>query len=114
MRTFCDAGTPSFNPIDYDANRLKLEQEAPPPPAIKPPAKAEPPKPPTSPEVPKTEAPVPACPTRAQELKDPVGKIVEGNKKSLDTKQSGKNVSQYLRNFLFPTRLFRIYRQQVW
>ena len=36
VRTFCDAGTPSFNPIDYDPNRLKLEQEAPPPPAIKP------------------------------------------------------------------------------
>ena len=34
--------------------------------------------------------------------------------KLLHTKRSGKNVSQYLRHFLFPTRLFRIYHQQVW
>ena len=33
--TLCDAGTPSYSPIDYDANKIKLEQEPPPPPAYK-------------------------------------------------------------------------------
>ena len=33
--TLCDAGTPSYYPIDYDANKIKLEQEPPKPPAYK-------------------------------------------------------------------------------
>ena len=37
VRTFCDAGTPSFNPIDYDANRLVIESTEPPLPKISPP-----------------------------------------------------------------------------
>ena len=105
VRTFCDAGTPSFTPIDYDANRLKLEQEAPPPPAIRPPAKAEPPKPPTSPEVPKTEAPIPACPTRAQELKDPVGKIVEGNRKIVRYETVGKECLPVFEKLSIPDQI---------
>ena len=104
IMTLCDAGTPSFSPLDYDTNKLDLEQEPPPPPAYKPPQKPDAPAPPASPKPPKTEAPMPECPSRAQELKNPVGKIVEGNKKLLHTKRSGKNVSQYLRHFLFPTR----------
>jgi len=27
VRIFCDAGTPSFNPIDYDPHRLKITTE---------------------------------------------------------------------------------------
>ena len=105
VRTFCDAGTPSFSPIDYDANRLKLEQEAPPPPAIRPPKKAEPPKPPASPEVPKTEAPLPECPSRAQELKDPVGKIVEGNKKIVAYETVGKECLPVFEKLSIPDQI---------
>ncbi len=105
VRTFCDAGTPSFNPIDYDANRLKLEQEAPPPPAIRPPKKAEPPKPPASPEVPKTEAPIPECPSRAQELKDPVGKIVEGNRKIVRYETVGKECLPVFEKLSIPDQI---------
>ena len=105
VRTFCDAGTPSFSPIEYDANKLKLEQEAPPPPAIKPPKKAEPPKPPASPEVPKTEAPIPECPSRAQELKDPVGKIVEGNKKIVAYETVGKECLPVFEKLSIPDQI---------
>ena len=105
VRTFCDAGTPSFNPIDYDPNRLKLEQEAPPPPAIKPPKRAEPPKPPASPEVPKTEAPIPECPSRAQELKDPVGKIVEGNRKIVRYETVGKECLPVFEKLSIPDQI---------
>ena len=104
VRTFCDAGTPSFNPIDYDANRLKLEQEAPPPPAIRPPAKAKAPQAP-SPEVPKTEAPIPECPTRAQELKDPVGKIVEGNRKIVRYETVGKECLPVFEKLSIPDQI---------
>ncbi len=44
IMTLCDAGTPSFRPIDYDASRLDLEQEPPEPPAYKPPPKPEAPE----------------------------------------------------------------------
>ena len=30
--TYCDAGVPSFNPLDYDANKLDFEYETPVPP----------------------------------------------------------------------------------
>ena len=36
----CDAGTPSFDPLNYDPNRLEIKQKAPPPPPVKPPDKA--------------------------------------------------------------------------
>ena len=69
---YCDAGMPSFSAIDYDTNKLQYETKAPDPPPIAPP-KPEAPESPESPAVPKTEAPIPECPTRAQQLKDPLG-----------------------------------------
>ena len=88
--TLCDAGTPSFSPIDYDATKLDLEQDPPPPPAYKAPPKPEPPETKT-PEVPKTpEAEIPQCPSRAQELKNPIGKVLEGNKKITGYELVGK------------------------
>ena len=87
--TLCDAGTPSFRPIDYDASRLDLEQEPPKPPAYKPPPKPETPEAP-APKAPKTKEEMVECPTRAQQLKDPVGKILESNKKITDYKMVGK------------------------
>ena len=87
--TLCDAGTPSYYPIQYDPNRLEITTKAPPPPAYKAPDAPEAPEAP-APQVPKTEAPMPECPSRAQQLKDPVGKIVEGNKKLVAYEMVGK------------------------
>ena len=102
--TLCDAGTPSFSPIDYDTNKIKLEQEPPKPPAYKAPPKPEPPKTKT-PAVPKTEAPMPECPSRAQELKDPIGKIVEGNKKLVRYELVGKECLPVFDNLSIPDQI---------
>jgi hypothetical protein len=74
VRIFCDAGTPSFDPIDYNAEDLDFEtnQKIPP---------VQAPEPPTTPE---TNAPkIPKCPTEAQELKEPVGTLVDGGTKKI-------------------------------
>ena len=91
VMTLCDAGTPSFYPIDYDRNKLEYtnNQEAPKPPPIKAPEAPEP-KAPATPQVPKSTAPKPECPTREQQLKNPVGKILEGNKKITGYEMVGK------------------------
>ena len=89
VQVFCDAGTPSFYPIDYDPNKLEMTTEAPPPPPMKPPekkddtktdTKAPPPPPPAKAE----------CPTREQQLKNPVGKVLENNKKIVRYETVGK------------------------
>ena len=67
VMTLCDAGTPSYSPLQWDSNQLELKQEPPPPPPVKPPDKPEPPNAPTTPTIPKTEASMPSCPSRAQE-----------------------------------------------
>ena len=88
VQVFCDAGTPSYNPIDYDPRRLTITTESPPPPPYKPPDT----KPPETPKS-KTDTPPPPpaeCPSRAQELKNPVGKILEGNKKIIRYETVGK------------------------
>ena len=102
--TLCDAGTPSYYPIDYDANKIKLEQEPPPPPAYKAPPKPEPPET-NTPAVPKTEAPMPECPSRAQQLKDPVGKIVEGNKKLVAYEMVGKECLPVFEDLSIPDQI---------
>lgn len=91
IMTLCDAGTPYYTAIDYDRNKIVLEQEPPKPPAYKPPEKPEPPETKTPP-VPKTPQiePFSTCPTRAQELKNPIGKILEGNKKITGYELVGK------------------------
>ena len=103
--TLCDAGTPSFTPIDYDANKIKLEQEPPKPPVYKAPAKPEAPEAPAAPAVPKTEEPIPECPTRAQQLKDPVGKIVEGNKKIVAYETVGKECLPVFEKLSIPDQI---------
>jgi len=102
--TLCDAGTPSYYPIDYDANKLEITTEAPPPPAYKPPEAPAAPEAP-APEVPKTEAPMPECPTRAQQLKDPVGKIVEGNKKLVAYEMVGKECLPVFEELSIPDQI---------
>ena len=106
VMTLCDAGTPSFSPIDYDANKLDITQEAPPPPAYKPPPEPEAPKAETpQPKVPKTDTPLPECPTRAQQLKDPVGKIVEGNRKIVAYEQVGKECLPVFETLSIPDQI---------
>ena len=106
VMTLCDAGTPSFVAIDYDTNKIKLEQEPPKPPAYKAPPKPEPPET-KSPAVPKTEAPMPECPSRAQELKDPVGKIVEGNKKLVAYEMVGKECLPVFETLSIPDQVLQ-------
>ena len=102
--TLCDAGTPYYTAIDYDANKIKLEQEPPPPPAYKAPPAPEAPETKT-PAVPKTEAPMPECPSRAQQLKDPVGKIVEGNKKLVAYEMVGKECLPVFETLSIPDQI---------
>ena len=101
--TLCDAGTPSFRPIDYDTSQVDLEQEPSKPPAYKAPEKPEPPT--RTPAIPKTEAPLPECPTRAQQLKDPVGKIVEGNRKIVAYETVGKECLPVFETLSIPDQI---------
>ena len=79
--TYCDAGVPSFAPIDYNPEEMTITTSTPPPKV----------NPPEAPEVPKAEVPntAPAatakveCPTPAQKAKEPVGTYVEGYRKKV-------------------------------
>ena len=105
VMTLCDAGTPYYTALDYDRNKIKLEQEPPPPPAYKPPPKPEPPETQT-PGVPKQTTPEkPECPTRAQQLKDPVGKIVEGNRKIVAYEMVGKECLPVFEELSIPDQI---------
>ena len=104
VRVFCDAGTPSFNPIDYDPNKLEMTTEAPPPPPMKSPekkddtktdTKAPPPPPPAKAE----------CPTREQQLKNPVGKVLENNKKIVRYETVGKECLPVFENLNIPDQI---------
>jgi hypothetical protein len=104
VMTLCDAGTPYYTAIDYDRNKIVLEQEPPPPPAYKPPPKPEAPETKT-PAVPKTEAPMPECPTREQQLKNPIGKILEGNKKITGYEMVGKECLMVTEQLSIPDQI---------
>ncbi len=79
VKTFCDAGVPSFNPLDYNKDKLEFEYEAPVPP-VRSPEQPEV-KAPETPEAPR--AVTVKCPTEAQELKEPVGTLVDGGTKKI-------------------------------
>ena len=104
VQVFCDAGTPSYNPVDYDPRRLKITTESsPPPPVI--------PNTPEAPETPDAQASPPPsqskseCPSRAQELKNPVGKILEGNKKIIKYETVGKECLPVFENLNIPDQI---------
>ncbi len=79
VKTFCDAGVPSFNPLDYNKDKLEFEYEAPVP-KVAPPEQPE--VTPPAATAPKTDKAVTVnCPTPAQEAKEPVGSLVEGFRK---------------------------------
>ena len=104
VQVFCDAGTPSYNPIDYDPRRLEITTTSPPPPPYKPPDT----KPPAAPDSQSPPPPPPAkaeCPSRAQELKNPVGKILEGNKKITRYETVGKECLPVFENLNIPDQI---------
>tara|TARA_B100000927_G_scaffold202330_2_gene163968 strand:+ start:24321 stop:25103 length:783 start_codon:yes stop_codon:yes gene_type:complete len=84
-KVYCDAALPSFSPIEYNKEKLQFQL-----PAVEAP-KFENESPDLS--VPETKVPKvdsPECPTRAQVLKNPIGKILEGNKKIVAYELVGK------------------------
>ena len=87
VKTFCDAGVPSFNPIDYNKDELEFQYE-PQLPKVAPPEQPEV----KAPETPDTGRAVTVdCPTEAQELKEPIGTLVEnGTKKIVEYRLVGK------------------------
>ena len=79
--TYCDAGVPSYNPINFEP-----EQIVPTSPAGIDTREKEKPKPPGQVELPQPAPPATAkvdCPTPAQESKEPVGTYVEGFRKKV-------------------------------
>ena len=104
VMTLCDAGTPSFSPIEYDPNKLEYTTEAPEPPPIKPPKAPESPQTKT-PDVPKNKIPKVDCPTREQVLKNPIGKILEGNKKIVDYELVGKECLMVTEQLTIPDQI---------
>ena len=104
VRVFCDAGTPSFNPIDYDPRRLTITTESPPLPPIKSPEAEE-----VTPPEAKTDTPPPPakaeCPTREQQLKNPVGKVLENNKKIVKYETVGKECLPVFENLNIPDQI---------
>jgi len=104
VRVYCDAGTPSYNPLDYDPRRLKITTESSPPPPVVPNT----PEAPETPEANTNTPPPPAkaeCPSRAQELKNPVGKILEGNKKITGYETVGKECLPVFENLNIPDQI---------
>ena len=76
-RVFCDGSVPAFNPIDFNAEDHIQTPKAPVPPYKAPPAVPE------TPEIPVDRAVTVKCPTEAQELKEPVGTLVDGGTKKI-------------------------------
>ena len=100
--TYCDAGVPSFNPLDYDANKMDFEYETPVPPVA-------PTKTPEvdTPEIPDTGNAATAkveCPTEAQKLKEPVGHI-KGDKKVTEYRLVGKECIQVTEKLSIPDQI---------
>ena len=102
VKVFCDAGVPSFNPIDYNKDKLEFqrEQKVPPVNAGRPPETEV-----GDTKTPKNVAPKPECPTREQELKNPVGKILEGNKKITGYELVGKECLMVTEKLTIPDQI---------
>ena len=79
VKIYCDAGVPSFNPMDYNPDNLEFTGEAQVPPVKSPESPELDP-----PEIPKKiDTPEVKCPTEAQQLKEPIGTLVDGGKKKI-------------------------------
>ena len=104
VKTFCDGQVPSFNPIDYNKNKLKFTGEAQVPP-VRPPETPEV-KPPEVPK--KTNTAEVKCPTEAQELKEPIGTLVEdGTKKIVEYRLVGKECIPVKEDIKIPDQIIQ-------
>lgn len=86
VKVYCDAGTPSFNPIDYNKGKLKFERETPVPPVTAPPDKKTPEPTPPPTKTPDTGGAVSAtveCPTQKQLSEEPIGFIFDSGRKEI-------------------------------
>ncbi len=104
VKTFCDAGVPSFNPLDYNKDKLEFEYEAPVPP-VRSPEQPEV----KAPETPKTPRAVTVkCPTEAQELKEPIGTLVDaGKKKIVEYRLVGKECIPIKEDLKIPDQIIK-------
>tara|TARA_B100001109_G_C18860131_1_gene473541 strand:- start:491 stop:1267 length:777 start_codon:yes stop_codon:yes gene_type:complete len=100
--TYCDAGVPSFNPLDYDSNKLDFEYEAPVPPIS--PTETPEVKTPPIPDTGNTSTAKVECPTEAQKLKEPVGHI-KGDKKVTEYRLVGKECIQVTEKLSIPDQI---------
>jgi hypothetical protein len=84
VKVFCDAGTPSYNPMDYDKKNLDFSSEAPVP-AYKG-SETNPPTDTKAPGTPPPPTPPPPniqCPTQEQLSKEPVGFLFDSGRKEV-------------------------------
>ena len=100
--TYCDAGVPSFNPLDYDANKMDFEYETPVPPVA--PTDTPEVKTPEIPDTGKAATAKVECPTEAQKLKEPVGHI-KGDKKVTEYRLVGKECIQVTEKLTIPDQI---------
>ena len=82
VKVYCDAGVPSFNPMDYNKDDLEFQRETPVPP-VAPPAERKTPDPIAK--TPNTKDVIPKieCPTQKQLSEEPVGFIFDGGRKEV-------------------------------
>jgi len=102
--TFCDSGYPSFNPINFEPEQIIPTSPAPiqtRSPETKTP-KLDLPKEASKP-IPSVAQPI--CPTRAQELKNPIGTILQGNKKIVGYELVGKECIEVTENLDIPQQI---------
>lgn len=82
VKVYCDAGVPSFNPMDYNKDDLEFQRETPVPPIGSPPERKTPDPiaktPNTKDTVPKIE-----CPTQKQLSEEPVGYLFDSGRKEV-------------------------------
>ena len=103
--TFCDSGLPSYDPIQFEPEQLIPTTPAgipktdtpdkPKPEILKPP----PIKPPT------INSAIIQCPTREQELLNPVGKVLEGNKKIVGYELVGEKCIEITEKLNIPQQI---------
>ena len=102
--TYCDAGVPSYNPINFEPNQLVPTVPA----GVDTRQKKEP-EPPGQVELPPAAAPVTAkidCPTPAQQAKEPVGTYIEGFRKKVTEYQLiGKECIQITEKVPLPEQI---------
>ena len=104
VKTFCDGQVPSFNPIDYNKDKLKFTGKTQVPP-VRPPEAPEV-KPPEVPK--KTNTEEVECPTEAQELKEPIGTLVEdGTKKIVEYRLVGKECIPVKEDIRIPDQIIQ-------